>query len=342
MENKNSNWAESLTNGQPIARVIAASNPADKASTNKTSQPKPNGQLPQMHIGRGQRYGNLTWFPIWTSAPIAERDYVTAAAAGVVSVVEGSNPTVGFLQVQNSGNKPVLLLEGALLEGGWQHRALTRTMLVNANSTTEMPVVCVEAGRWGGVATQHLGKKSAPAGVRRAMRGMSKGTNGVVYQAAADQGAVWDSVRDFSARNNKQQATESLVGVKNELEAELAALKLELPKPVFGQRGVLIAIGGVPLAIEVFDHPDTLAERFETILDAYLPESLIKPFVECRSQIARDFVARIEKLGVEPTGDDGRLRNKADKYVAAEAVLRGEELLHMSALNAAHELVLAA
>jgi hypothetical protein len=130
--------------------------------------------------------------------------------------------------------------------------------------------------------------------------------------------------------------------MRDEIEAEIAALKLEKPLPLYGQRGVLIAIGGIPLAIEVFDHPDTLAERLESILDAYLPESLTKRYKECRSQMARDFLERIERVGVDQPELDGRLRNRPDKYVAAEAVLRNGSLLHMSALNAAHELVLAA
>jgi hypothetical protein len=103
-----------------------------------------------------------------------------------------------------------------------------------------------------------------------------------------------------------------------------------------------VAIAGSPLTIEVFDHPDTLAERLESILDAYLPESLTKAYKACRSQLARDFVDRIERLGLGQAQPDGYLRNKPDKYVAAEGVLRNGSLLHMSALNAAHELVLAA
>jgi hypothetical protein len=47
-------------------------------------------------------------------------------------------------------------------------------------------------------------------------------------------------------------------------------------------------------------------------------------------------------LGVEPTESADRMRNRPDKVVAAEAFIRNEQLLHMSALNAAHELVLAA
>lgn len=334
MNDFKANWAAGLTSGMPINDVLAGGK--------KVAGGKATAVLPSMNVGRGLRYGNLTWFPIWTDAPVVPRGYVTGAAAGTVTVVEGQNPTVGVVEVENTGDSPVLLLEGDLLEGGWQHRALTRTLLVAARSKTTLPVVCVERGRWGGATKQVLGVKRAPAGVRSALRGINKAQDGKIMQSAADQGTVWSRVEEFGVRNNKQQATESLVGMKDELERDIAAMGLETPQAIYGMRGVVVAIGGVPLAFELFDHPDTMAERLESILDAYLPESLTKPYVECRGQNARDFVARIGILGVEPTGQDGRLRNKADKYVAAEAVLNGESLLHMSALNAAHELVMVA
>lgn len=339
MTNKIPSWAKSLTSDKPLADVIADAQSG--TATLVTANPQP-GELPALHVGRGTRYGNITWFPIWTDAPVVERDYITKVEAGEVVVVEGETPTVGTLKVENKCDKPVLLLEGMLLEGGWQHRALTQTMLVEAKSVTRMPVVCVEQGRWGGATHQRIGNKSAPAGVRRAIRGIHKSTNGRAVQSSADQGEVWSEVRSFASANSVQRPTESLVEVQNEVEAKLADLQLEKPVALLGQRGVLVAINGNPLALELFDHPDTLAERLETILDAYLPESLIKPFKECRSQIARDFVARIEKLGVEPTVFTDRFRNREDKYVAAELVVRNGAFLHMSALNASHELVLAA
>jgi hypothetical protein len=341
MNQESNNWADSLRGQKPLADVIADAKTGRAVRTAKPASTKVMKQLPTMHLGRGQRYGNLTWFPIFTDAPVKTRDYVTETG-GKVAVVEGDVPSVGTLNVKNELGQPVLLLEGTLLEGGWQHRALTRTVLVGAGVTTALPVVCVEAGRWGGVATQKLGGRRAPAGVRSAIRGMQKASNGTVHQAMADQGEVWDKVREFGMRNNKIRPTESLVEMRVEIEAEIAALKLEKPHPIYGQRGVLVAIAGSPLAIEVFDHPDTLAERLESILDAYLPESLTKPYKACRSQLARDFVERIERLGLDQAQPDGCLRNKPDRFVAAEGVLRDGSLLHMSALNAAHDLVLAA
>ncbi len=312
-------------------------------SENRAAQKPGVLALPDLHVGRGLRYGNLTWFPIFTNAPVAVRQYATALTAAKVGVVENTAPSVGHLQVRNAGDQPVLLFEGSLLEGGWQHRALTHTVWVDALSTAEIPVVCVEAGRWNGVSTQNFGNKTAPARVRRAMRGIKVNSAGAASQSVADQSEVWNEVNNFAAATKKQRPTHSLVEMANEIQQEILALGLTKPQPLYGQRGVLVAVAGKPLALEVFDHPDTLAERLESILDAYLPESMALPYATCRSQLARDFVARVETLGVQATEHEGRLRNRADKYVASEAVISKQgAFLHLATLNPAHELVLAA
>src|SRR5262245_14532383 len=58
---------------------------------------------------------------------------------------QGSVPT---LHVINRGSQDVLLLDGEELVGAKQNRILNTTVLVRAHSTLEVPVSCVEQGRW--------------------------------------------------------------------------------------------------------------------------------------------------------------------------------------------------
>jgi hypothetical protein len=99
---------------------------------------------------------------------------------------------------------------------------------------------------------------------------------------------------------------------------------------------------GQPIALELFDHPNTLKERLESILHSFLPESLNSSYIETPGRRARRFASRIESSLVEPTENEGMLRNRADVDVATEAVADRDSLLHVSSLNVRHELVLAA
>src|SRR5262245_50472419 len=73
-------------------------------------------------------------------------DEALASETGQVREVSegGSVPT---LAVNNTGDLPVLLVIGAVLVGAEQNRVLNTSLLVPA-SQMEIPVSCVEAGRW--------------------------------------------------------------------------------------------------------------------------------------------------------------------------------------------------
>ena len=319
-------WAQALTGAETVEQVIAS---ATKPGSDK---------LPEMHVGRAQRHGNIDWFPIWTNQPVAPRRYKTNVDR--VQAAELADAMVAGLSIKNDDDLPLLLLEGTLLEGGWQHRALTRTVFVPAKSETNIPVVCVERSRWGGASGQQLGTKQAPARVRSAIRGLYKTASGAYTQNLADQGMVWSQVAAYQTNLGKLKPTESLVDLQNDLLADQLS-NVDVPVALPGQRGVAVAIRGQVLAVELFDHPDTLAERLPIILDGYLADAYMSEYIPTRSQSVRNFVERIERLGVEATDIPGRLRNKADKYVASEAVSDAGEILHLATLNASHEFMLA-
>ncbi len=338
MMTNNNDWATMLKGNTSIDEVIAAAHAAP-AKTKNTKAAL--ALLPAMHVGRGTRYGNLTWFPIFTDSAVTDRSYVTNFDANLVKLAELDQASVGTVQIQNDTASKVILFEGTLLEGGWQHRALTRTVLVNANGVTDLPVVCVEQGRWGGTHVQRVGNRQAPAKVRSAMRGMAK--NGSKFnQAFADQGRVWDEVSKYAMANDAHNGTQSYVEMRDQLDAEMAKLDLEPVTPIYGQRGVIVAIDGYPVALELFDHPDTLAERLQGILDGFQVDAMAKPFRETPGQRARDFAMRIEQVGLAARIDEQHLRSEPDEIVASEALVEGDHLLHLATLNAKHELVLAA
>ena len=298
-------------------------------------------KLPNLHVGSGYRYGNLTWFPVWTDADIKPRRYTTKVRHSSVRLAEKENAQVPVLEISNSSDTPVLLFEGALLEGGWQHRALTRTMLVPANSRTDLPVVCVEAGRWGGARSQSVGDMMAPARVRSAIRGLNRSGSGFVSQTRPDQQRVWSEVNRYAEFVDQTDETSSLVNMRSSVDSNYRS-NLEAPKALAGQRGVIVAVMGQPIALELFDHPITLKERLESVLMSFLPESLRHDYILTPGRRARRFALRIEAIMVEKTDTESMLRSRPDVDVATEAVTDAEELLHVSSLNVRHELVLAA
>jgi hypothetical protein len=331
----------------PCAKVLlitkhkTSSYSAFKTKEKKMTAIKAPTRLPLLHVGSGYRYGNLTWFPVWTDQDVKPRRYTTKVSPSEVTLSEKQDAQVPVLEISNTGRSPVLLFGGALLEGGWQHRALTRTMLVPAQSRTDLPVVCVEAGRWGGARTQSIGTMIAPARVRSAIRGLNRSDAGLVSQSHPSQQRVWSEVNSYAAYVDSSDETSSLVNMRTSVDQNYRS-NTPAPKAISGQVGVIVALMGQPIAFELFDHPTTLKERLESILLSFLPESLRHQYVETPGRRARRFALRIQANKVEPTETEGMLRNRPDVDVATEAVSFDSLLLHVSSLNVRHELVLAA
>ena len=355
-ENAKSSWIENLTNGQPLADLLATAkthgaNVAAGSDTNGKSGTALAATIPNLHVGQGQRFGNLTWFPVWTDAPVTSRKYVGASPQNL-KLAELPSAQVNTVLATNDTDLDILLFEGMILEAGWQHRSLTRTTLVPRQSTVPLAVVCVERSRWGGAGEQRFGSKVAPIRVKRAMRGMRRNADGLAMQSAPDQSDVWQEVHQYSMRHNIAADNESMVDLDNKLQAAgpIAGGTAPLPKatPLYGQRGVIVAALGKPIALELFDHPDTLAERFEGLLQSYQLDVADQRYVETRGQAARDFAVAITVAKLSEVQDGTapettkRLRNGASKKVAAEALAIDELLVHLSGINPQHELVLAA
>jgi len=201
-----------------------------------------------------------------------------------------------------------------------------------------LPVVCVEQGRGGGASNQVIGKKVASAGIRAGLRGLRK-EGQFVSQTQADQGDVWDKVQRMAFDSNTHAPSQSFVDMRNDLDVRM---QFDPIVALAGQRGVVIAIGGHPVALELFDHPDTLAERLDSIVQGYVAESMLRNFVATPSSRVRTFVDRTQRQALSEDVDANRKRTTSNAHVASEALFESEVLLHLSTLNVQHELVLAA
>ena len=298
--------------------------------------------IPDLHVGHGYQYGALTWFPVWTTTPERERRYRTDV--DLLGVSELDDAYVPQLEVTNPTDNPIVVFEGSVFEGGFQNRNLTRTSIIPAGASTCVPVVCVEAHRWGGETLRHrVGDRMAPSRVRAASRGIIRTEGGSVVRGRTDQNRVWDEVRSYSSRHNLHSDTESMV----DLDDAIARGEGHLPEvqALPGQRGVIVAALGQPMAMELFDHHETLCEKLTEILHGFRLDVFGLPFVETPARRAILFAERITKLGLERDIEEatpGVLRSPKNQYVATDAVALDDDLLHLSTLNTRHELVLAA
>src|SRR5687767_4219759 len=103
-------------------------------------------------VGASATHGALSIFPLKRETEQKPVSYLVldeALASGRFRVTEVSDVgTVPYLLAINDADCPVFLLDGEELVGAKQNRVLNLSLLLAPKSRTEIPVSCVEAGRW--------------------------------------------------------------------------------------------------------------------------------------------------------------------------------------------------
>lgn len=231
----------------------------------------------ELHVGSPAVRGGLTVFPVFDGDAVGARGYDLGGSAVEVTERAGS-AVVGELVVHNRGTRPALLLEGELLEGGKQHRVVTRPVMVGAGASAVVEVRCVEQGRWDGAGRQARTGGRAPVTVR----------------CAGGQQQVWQRVARYGS-----SPTGSLLDTTRERRAAAEALVRGL-RPAAFQTGVLIGLAGQPLLLEVFDSPRTLAAAWAGLLAGVAIDAVGAPEVLTPGYRARRFVRHLPEPATLP------------------------------------------
>ncbi len=278
-------------------------------------------KLLDVHLGKPLTRGALTIFPTWNGRAVASRGYDVHSDHLAVDERAGS-AVVAELVVTNSGPRPVLLLEGELLEGGQQHRVAARSVLVGAGAAQVLDVRCVEQGRWSGGAAHGRSGRRAPLSVR----------------VAEEQHGTWERVHRLEQRYGGS-ATSSLLDATRSAEGDAAQLVAGI-RPLPFQSGVLLCLGGQPVQLEAYDSPRTLATVWESLLQAAALDALGMPPVPTPGRRARRFLSRVTVVPTDRydaglgTGVQGR-----SAYARVDALIWRDRPVHAVAVNTRHQLV---
>lgn len=236
-----------------------------------------NDTLVGLTVGRPQVYRNLTLFALEGTAE-GTPDYVTldaALAAGECKVTEVSESgSVPELRFENSGHRPVLLVDGEELVGAKQNRILNLSILAPAQQTIVIPVSCVEAGRWHRESDDFHSASRFHFAEGRSKKAKRVSDNLAVAESrASDQGEVWLDIEGKSVRFRVHSHTRAAAAM---YEANAEALEAFVEAFPAGERqlGAVFAVDGYLVGVELFDHPTTFAHYRPKILRSYALDAL--------------------------------------------------------------------
>jgi len=254
--------------------------PANGNSANSASGgPPPNGPIgwPVLVPGAPVTSGPLTVFPIQATSDktpdyILLADAIETGLAEVGEITEGGH--VPVLLLENRSEKPVLAIQGEELIGAKQNRTLNVSILA-AKGKTEVPVTCIERGRWayssprfGSGGFEHYTLRQAKAAMVSESR--KRPARRRVESFGADQHSVWQEVDHELASHSVASPTSSLSDAYSDRRVSSMLdrfdVGLKLPEAT---RGVVVAFGDRVVSAEIFECPGVFKRLWPRILRSY-------------------------------------------------------------------------
>ncbi|UCG85523.1 MAG: hypothetical protein JSW71_16540 [Gemmatimonadota bacterium] len=294
--------------------------------------------LERITVGEPVGGAELTMYPLLDPAA-GESDYDLASQAfrrSTLEVTEVSETgSVPNLRVTNRGKRPVLLLDGEELVGAKQNRILNVTVMVPARKTIEVPVSCVEAGRW-----QYTSRDFTDAdwvmdteGRAAQMRSVSDSMR--TGSRASDQGAVWSHIEAKSERLEAASPTGATGTMyskhRKRLERSVNALK-----PAEGQVGAVFVSNGQLMGVELFDSHDTLKGVLPKLarsnaLDSIDPRARRRQKTDLEVDAILESIRSLEAEEYPAVGLGQELRLRGKSVVGAALVVE-KKVVHMAVL----------
>ena len=194
-----------------------------------------------------------------------------AIAAGQVKIQEIADGSVNNLTFVNKADHPVFVMAGEVIIGGKQDRIIGRNTVIPAKTTQEVPVFCVEHGRWDGKTKEFTTAKALAHG---RLRGQAS------YAAQQD---VWNEV----AAKNKVRKTENTSGTYRKvaqqqsdgtlatMETQVDAAIAKIPAADRARMvGYAVALNGAVATVDLFGSPQLFKKLETKLVRSYLTEAV--------------------------------------------------------------------
>jgi hypothetical protein len=250
-------------------------------------------------------------------------------ARGRTSVTEVSESgVVARVRVHHTGDLPLLLVDGEQILGAKQNRIVNASFLVGSGVSVDVPVSCVERGRWQSTGSNFRSAEttlSAAARYGKLRRVTASVTTGRGYDAG--QGEVWRDVDSYLERTGVSSDTSSYADGyerrRAEIERRIAALE---PQP--NQIGVAAFRGEGMLGIDLYGSSTLYARGHAKVLRGLLADapngttaSASRPVERVGEALATLAGARVTRA--RGPGGGETLHGGADGLVVGAVVMDG-------------------
>lgn len=313
--------------------------------------------LGRMRAGEPLRAGALTLIPLLPETPEDTRHtgYLPLEAAvreQALRMSEQPRETVPELTASSTAEAPVIMICGEQVVGGLQNRVLNTTILVAAHSTLDVPVTCVEAGRWHGHRMGHnVGYAGMPSDAPQAADERAFAAEEFAYASLrkshadyvahslasgggyrSDQGAVWNEVAEKLTTTGSRSPTHAMRAMYSspERSSRLSEMSEALKRPE-GALGFVALVGGKPAGAEIFTDPALAEAYWPKLARTYALDAMDTPSAETTDESAEDVRTDAEQAEAKLLAE--ALNAEIEVYVSPG--LGSDVRLHSAAVSGA-------
>jgi hypothetical protein len=191
----------------------------------------------------------------------------------------GDSGIVQRIAVHNDLEDRLLLLDGQELLGARQNRILNTDVLVPAGSKLQIPVSCVEQGRWHWSSEQFRRGKHLPSSGRRGKAERVRASLAAGAGHDGGQGAVWGDVAHVLSCHQVASPSGELNAAYRKRETDLKAVRQAIRLPA-GTLGAAVFFQNSFMGMDVFDRAGTLEHFWDSLLDSYALDWIASPVLQ--------------------------------------------------------------
>ena len=290
----------------------------------------------QLTLAPPQVAGPLAVFPVLGSTGnLAYRSFARAIDHGAFVKELDGGASVGSLHLENPTDLALLVYEGEEVLGAQQNRSFDASFLVAAGGRVDVPVSCVEQGRWDGRRHgEHFDSAphAADPELRRTKRQAVNRHAAAGAIPRADQGEVWREVGSRLRRHAVDSASDSLNDVYEGRRPDLHLLAGAV-QPVPGQLGAVATVAGRPVALDLVSRADVFADLLPRLAQGYALEALGAQDAEPDEQAAVAFVGEAlhAPRAPQPTPGMGQAFGIVAPGVVGGGLTAGDDLIQLCA-----------
>ena len=240
--------------------------------------------------------------------------------------------------VDNPTDQPLLVFEGEEVLGAKQTRTFDSSVLVDARARSQVPVSCVEQGRWSSgreADAMSPAPQAADPRLRQVKRQAANRAAVAGLEARADQGEVWQEVSSRLADHGVDSTSDAMSDLYDDRRGRLEEMT-GVVEHLDGQLGALVAIAGAPRAVDLVSRDEVFASLLPRLAQGYALDAASSEDAPVDGEACAAFLTdALDAPRAElPTPGMGRALSLAGQRLVGSGLECDDELIQLSAFAA--------